>query len=279
MKTILVPTDFSGFANDALNCAVEISKKNGASIILVHAYDFLDYYFHDKASVLVQEYNEEVRNELINKLNAIRKSIQTTENIDIQTFLIDGNVIESIIKAAEAHRADLIIMGTLGDTGLKDKIIGNRSGTVLRKSTVPVLVVPPGYQWAGLDKIVIAVKGNEKPELFEMLLDFIKPFGSGVNLVVFSDENEEAYEVLDDSRNIHKLHEQLLEKHGGTIDVIHLSGESFVSTVNDFCRDKNVSLLVMITRHKKWMDKFFGISQTQKMIAHPVVPVLAIDEN
>jgi nucleotide-binding universal stress UspA family protein len=77
------------------------------------------------------------------QLKALEKSIEETENVPVRTQLYDGGVIPSIMQATESNQIDLIVMGTLGRTGLRNKIVGSRTAEILSESELPVFLGSP----------------------------------------------------------------------------------------------------------------------------------------
>ena len=277
MKNILVPTDFSFYAHEALNYAVQLSKWNGARITLVHVYDFLSYHFHDRLRTLIVEHNEKTRNELTAKLEAVKGSIFSTEGIEISTLLYNGAVVQGIYDAAVETQSDLVIMGTLGISGVKDKIMGSKAISFLRKSKVPVLIIPPGYEWIQPENIAIAIKHDiEDPEILKPVFDLAEIFSSQVSLVLFSSDEEEAYDLIIQTRTGRQLYEKLKKQYGSKIRFSHLPAKNFIKTSEEYIRKENIDLFVMIMRHDGWIDYFLGNSMTQKMAARPIRPMLSI---
>ena len=120
MKNILVPTDFSLNADKALDFAVQIANQAKAEIHLIHACDLIDTIFKDNQT-MYKEYNQTICDKANENLSILKKSIEDTENISVHIKLYKGNITDAILQAADEHHADLIIMGTLGEAGLKEK--------------------------------------------------------------------------------------------------------------------------------------------------------------
>ena len=144
MKKILVPTDFSLNADRAIDYAVQIAKLNEATIYLIHACDHLDTLYMESA-IPEREYNKAITDAAFDKLEILRRSIEETEQVLVNIQFYSGPINDTILVAAEEHNVDLIIMGTLGISGLKDKIFGSRTASVISKSKVPVLAIPLEY--------------------------------------------------------------------------------------------------------------------------------------
>src|SRR5688572_252190 len=129
MKKILVPTDFSDYAEKALHYAVGIATETNAEILLVHVCELLHYPFADRSHE-VTEYNDLKTGELTQRLNSL-KSSTSDSNVVITPRLYDGEVIDAIISIVEQEQVDLIVMGTLGATGIKTVFLGTKTATII----------------------------------------------------------------------------------------------------------------------------------------------------
>jgi nucleotide-binding universal stress UspA family protein len=279
MKTILVPTDFSDYGKAALNFSIELARRNGAKVILMHAHDLIKYDFKDNLKSLIDEHNNVIRQGLISRLDRVKKEILQNENIAITTFLCDGGVTNSILYVAEKFEVDLIIMGTLGAAGLKTTILGSKATSVLRNSKIPVLIIPKNYKWSKPRNILIALKDEkEKPEVLKPVFQLAKVFGAGTSIFMFSDENEEAYEVLADTHTIYHMKDALTKAYPSfDVQSVHLSGKNFIKTLQDYISENKFDILVMINHHNSWLHNLTGISFTQKMALSSNIPLLSIN--
>ncbi len=276
MRSILVPTDFSVYADEALNYAVQLSKWNGAKITLVHVYDFLSYHLHDRLRTLISEHNEKTRTELSKRLQTVKDKVFIDDGITIQTRLYNGSVINGIAEAAEETQADLIIMGTLGVSGLKEKLMGSKTLALLRKSKLPVLVIPPGYRWQQPKLVSIAIKNDVDVQLLDPAFEIADIFSARVNAVMFQPDEEDSFEVITETRTGQLLLEKMKKLYQRNMELVCLPSKNFIRTSSEYIRIEEVDLFVMIMRHDSWMNYFLGNSMTQKMAAHPIVPILAI---
>ena len=59
-----------------------------------------------------------------------------------EKFILEGKPSKEIIKVASDWKADLIVMGTQGKTGLKRLLVGSTAENTLRSSNIPILIVP-----------------------------------------------------------------------------------------------------------------------------------------
>ena len=144
-KTILVPHDFSSSANHAAAVARDEAKTHGASIVLVHVIDLPYQMIAEQAIVpgehetlSVKEYAQRAAEKHLDDI-AARLAKDGVAPSKIIRF---GRPHEEIVRCAEDQKADLIVMGTHGRTGLAHFLVGSVAERVVRTSKVPVLTVP-----------------------------------------------------------------------------------------------------------------------------------------
>lgn len=138
LKKILVPTDFSAYSNGALDYAATLAKQFGAEIVLVHVIESMYYSVTDTFTVVDHLWAlETTANALLDNTRA-----QVAEkNVPVKSRLESGSAAEEILKAAEEEKADLIVMGTRGRTGVSHLLLGSVAEKVVRQASCPVLTV------------------------------------------------------------------------------------------------------------------------------------------
>ena len=150
VNRILVSTDFSASANAALDAAIELARKFGATIVLMHAYGVPSHVYPELEGPATADYMATLE-------QAARKALQNSAvsrkdaAVPIATALYCGSVWEQVLLAIEQHGVGLVVMGTHGRRGVAHVLLGSVAEKVVRLSTVPVLTVrgPAGDQRAG----------------------------------------------------------------------------------------------------------------------------------
>jgi nucleotide-binding universal stress UspA family protein len=151
MKRILVPCDFSEPSIQAFKFAVEIAKRSNGQVMLLHIVEVP--VMHDTMIMPVLDYEMSFFKDL--RLKAEKHFTKmgikfAKEGVKIQSFVELGPIQKTIERIAEEKRADLIIIGTHGTTGLIESFIGSNTEKVVRFSSVPVIAV---HQLTKLSKI------------------------------------------------------------------------------------------------------------------------------
>ena len=145
MKRILVPTDFSKRANDALNFAKEIALDNEATVILLHAVEYPVGATMDPIGVSVvanvdREMIDTLTTTAKEKMAVIKREFQN-DGINIETIVDVGTAYISIYENIKNQHVDMVIMGSHGASGFKEMFIGSNAEKVVRHVKCPVITI------------------------------------------------------------------------------------------------------------------------------------------
>jgi nucleotide-binding universal stress UspA family protein len=142
-KRILCPIDFSDASRAALEAAAEVAKRYGARVALFHAYPVPGYTFPDGSFVASSKMLEELSDQAqrhLEEWKVIAEGLGIA-NVEIATSI--GEPAHEILAFAKAQKADLLVLGTHGRTGIQHALMGSVAERVVRRSTCPVLTVRP----------------------------------------------------------------------------------------------------------------------------------------
>ncbi len=140
-QRIVCPTDFSPTANAAVAHAVELAKTFRGELVLLHVLPPLPYPLLDGISIamVLPQLQDQLRTHAEEQLKAAAKALGS--GFTLRTELRDGSPHEQVLACAHETKADLIVMGTHGHTGLKHALLGSTAERVVRLATCPVLTV------------------------------------------------------------------------------------------------------------------------------------------
>jgi nucleotide-binding universal stress UspA family protein len=138
LRRILVPTDFGEAAAKALDFAVDLAKKYGAKITLLHVYEVPVYPYPGTLADIdfVTPIREAAQKELASAFDALK-----LRGAEARSELQYGVPWSAILDTAAHQKADLIVMGTHGRKGVMHALLGSVAEKVVRLSPVPVLTV------------------------------------------------------------------------------------------------------------------------------------------
>lgn len=139
IQHILVPVDFSGYAEQALEYAIGLARKLSARLTLVHAISMVPIGVVDGGSTLPYSYIQDLEAEVQRTMETYLQRVQQA-GLEGTVLVLHGVPFQSIVDTARDHNVDLIVMGTHGRTGLAHMFLGSVAEKVVRLAPCPVLV-------------------------------------------------------------------------------------------------------------------------------------------
>lgn len=142
MVNIVLPVDFGDKTEQLLEGAVKFAKQVNGRIYLIHvAPSDIGFAIGDMGFQYFPEVEEnEIREELV-QLNKIQQRILVHE-VECEHILKQGIAKDIILEHAEDKKADFIVMGSHGRSGIYDVFVGSLTKGITKDSKVPVLVLP-----------------------------------------------------------------------------------------------------------------------------------------
>jgi nucleotide-binding universal stress UspA family protein len=140
-QRILMATDFSPASTPALEQSVKMARREGALLLIAHAYQEpgLVELSHAPAGAY-EEWDQKLRERVDSKLRPL-VDYARKEGVEARALLLTGFADEAIIEAAKQQRADLIVMGTHGRRGAARLFLGSVAARVISTAPCPVMTV------------------------------------------------------------------------------------------------------------------------------------------
>ncbi|PGH38918.1 MAG: universal stress protein, partial [Candidatus Nephrothrix sp. EaCA] len=146
MKNILVPTDFSTAASNAMDVAFDIAKRRGAGIVLLHVVEEAESESYNISGEVTEESGEN-RLFTFKLLEKGRKKLTefinnpAYEEVEVVGELRLGNAFHGITSIIAEQNVDLVVMGVRGHSAAEEIILGSTTEKVVRRCKKPVLTV------------------------------------------------------------------------------------------------------------------------------------------
>jgi nucleotide-binding universal stress UspA family protein len=274
MKRILVPTDFSPYANDAAKTAADIAKKTGAELVFLHVVSFPVY---ESGVLPYQDYQDVAENLFILKL--VKQNFERLlasdflKGLTVVEAISYSGVFEAITDNVEKHGIDLIVMGTHGVSGYIDEFfVGSNTDKVIRKSKVPVIAVK-SYADTNFDKILFAGDFSDSIEKnFSFIKSFVELYDAEILLLHVVTKGDFYYTapMLKRMEGFAKKHE--LKKYSCHV----FNAESVQQGINDFAQMNKVKLISTITSGRRGLSRLLNGSVTEEVVHKVSLPVLSV---
>ena len=143
IRRILYATDFSKASARALDEAVNLAKQNHAELLVVHVIEPVGQYAAGEdfgGAELYMKIEEAAEQDAQRSMQKLMRKLQQAR-VKAKSLLLKGLAYEQIVKTARSRKANIIVIGTHGRTGLSKLFMGSVAGRVVSLASCPVLTV------------------------------------------------------------------------------------------------------------------------------------------
>ncbi|WP_258104870.1 universal stress protein [Marinoscillum sp. MHG1-6] len=265
---ILVATDFSPAANNAVDYAAHLAQTTDSELILFNVFKLNIHASNSLASTSsIDNLIRKSENELIRQ----SRDLQESHKIKVSWELKKDDTIGSLKQYMKTHWVDLVVMGIESNL-IEYKLFGNTTTSAIHLMQFPLLVVPNEIPFAGINKIMLACDLSYLKEDFELgvLKQLTRCFKSQLQVFhVFTHRTEKQRD-----EELERFLEGVL--HG----IDHTYGYAYNHKVGDGIREGldqfPADLLVMIPHKLRFFEYLLKGSKTDRMTVRTRTPLLVI---
>ncbi|MEP0984387.1 universal stress protein [Ekhidna sp.] len=276
MKKILVPIDFSDRSSDALDFAIEFCEHIKGELTLLHVLDFPSTSFNSAGewnldfaqSLYEEEFIKRVHSQLEEWGDRV---MRRNPEIPLTTKMEYGSTYHSVSKEITEEKANWIVMGSTGSSGIEEIFIGSLAERVIRHADCPVFTIKGPTKISNMKSMVfasdlsneqdiIAYKAKDVQELFKLNMHVIR-VKTPHNFLT----EEVAQQQLKDFAKRNYLKDYTLN----TIEADYSD-----IGISKFADDIDAGLIVMGTHGKTGLAHIFGGSRAEDLANRAHVPVL-----
>lgn len=268
---ILVPTDFSETADNALSFALEIALRKKARLTVMHTIEEPYNY-----ASMIEDYQQRVKrnaeNLLHEKIDEILEQ-KRYQQLNINTHLLYGPTVFSILDQIEETDIDFVVMGTTGATGLKRVLFGSNTTEIIQRSEIPVLAIPEESEFKGLSQIIFLTDYNDGD---------LKALEKTTELAI---EFDSEISVLHVTRELN-LREEIMRRGFKDIATSQVSytnlkfelaaEDNLIKGINEFLSRQPSSLISMVKYKKPFFTELLHKSHSKEMGFYTTVPLLIL---
>ncbi len=269
MLKILLPTDFSLLARKAAEYAVSLSANIDAEFILLHCDNVPrpSYSF-------VNKLDDIIRAEAIASAESIAESIKETTGVDakINCDFLFGDPIVELENYSKTHNVDLIVMGTKGETVVKNQIFGSVASGVLEHVSCPTLFVPSGAETNLPKNIAFATDLTNVNQEMEELISFAQFFDANIHVVhVYPDMIDPS--TFDAERTQLQL---IATTNYSKITFNAVMDSDIIAGLDKFVEEDHPDMVAMFTYKTGVLEYLFSTSYSEEMVMHSKIPLLIL---
>ncbi|MBW6482433.1 MAG: universal stress protein [Vicingaceae bacterium] len=277
MKTILLPTDFSDNAKNAIRYAIELYKNQEVNFILLNAYhpthdDMANTITGGSLNDLLNRASEKQLQELINEIK-INYNYNKYHAFSYKSAF--GSLVEILKRFTEKHPVDLIVLGAKGMSAVEKIVFGSNTYAVIKEIDCPALVIPDNTLFVKPANIGIATDFKElkNKAIFSVLKSIKEDYQPKITL----------FNVTEEDKSITEKESIFTESIANLLEIEHLSADYFknedvIFGTNDFVNQRNINLLVLINKKRSFLQNLFHISFTKQIAFHAEVPILVLHD-
>jgi nucleotide-binding universal stress UspA family protein len=276
MKIIIIPTDFSSAASNALKYGVKLANEVDAGIILFHAYQ-VPLYATEVSVVVAETSIAEMRRHAEDALSMIRENIQkdNPEMTKIYTEVRMGDTVSELEKLSNEIKPFAVVMSSTGHSPLGRVLFGSTTLATIRHLNFPVIAVPMGTEYKTIKKIGLASDLNHVSE--SMPVSFIREITSALHAELHILNVDHRHPKYDPDKNEQLYEVQTLLK--DMKPVFHFVDHVDIEEgINQFARENQLDLVLTIPKKHNLFDSVFHKSGSKQILFGSQIPVMSIHE-
>lgn len=252
MKTILVPTDFSANAANAINYATALALSTHCKLILMHAIE------PDVVEIPGNPFIRRIDNRLVayyqDKLQNLAKYIrsQFNSNLEVETVCVPGPFPQPLNDLVCSKQVDLVVMGTKGAHNWLHKIFGTNTAGFIKQAVCPVLAVPASVQYKVIKNIAYASSFESQETIFlKQLVAIAEPLNASI--AIFNIKSDNQLDLVSDQQVLHKIKKDFPESN---FSFSQTKEDDIVAGIEFFARENQVDVLAFSVYEPDMLEKF-----------------------
>ena len=279
MFKILLPTDFSDNAWNAISYAMEFFKNEQATFYLLHTYTpafyRMDYMLGGPSFSAIPDIGVDISLAgLENTVEQVNKTFNNPKHI-VKTISAFNLLSDEINEVSVEKDIDLIVMGTQGATGAKEIFLGSNTVFVLRKALIPVLAIPEAYRFKKIEKMLFPTDywTAYKQEDIDNIKGFAAIHGTEITVLHVKEEYDLNETQIANQEHLKKCLEGM--PHGFE----EKKGALMPDAVIDYTIEHNYQILAMMNRKHSFMERLLHKQNVDQIGFHTPVPFLVIRDS
>jgi nucleotide-binding universal stress UspA family protein len=277
MKRILVPTDFSENAGNALHVAAQLAHQHQAEIYLLHMIEL-----PANISIPVGDTRSSDLPAAIGFMKLAKKRFSEIlskpylQGLRVHEIVEFHQAFDGIMETSREHNCDFIVMGSKGASGFKEMFVGSNTEKVVRTAEIPVLVIKKEHPEFRVRDFVFATNlDNNNKRTLESVVQFSKLTEAKLHLVYINTANEFITSKDTDT---------FLEKYLEGVEIenyqFHVYNDDSVEQgILNFASKMKADLVGIATHGRKGLSHFFNGSISEDLVNHIKTPVITFKLN
>ena len=280
MKNILLPTDFSDNAWNAIFTGLKMFQTVDCNFILLNTYEpklanLMGNKSKERLGVIYDSLSENSKLQLDKTMQYLHEN-HSRSNHKFESVSISNDIEHAINQMVVDRDIDLIVMGTKGATGAKEVFMGSNTVKVIKKVRMcPILAVPHNYDFKALKSVVFPTDFTHPYSKSELkpLIDVVGLWNAEIAILQIAQE----YELHDEQkRNLKQLSNRLQDvKH--SFHKVEM-WNNVAEATNKFAGENDMDLIALIHYPHTFMEKLTREPVIRKIGFHAKVPLMVLPD-
>lgn len=263
MKTIVVATDFSAPAENAMLYAGQLASNINASVLLLHVYQ-IPVGMNDVPVLMVS--TDELKTNAEAGLARAKETLEKHYAVNIQTESRLGDVVDELQDVCRDVNPLLIVVGKHGASGVQQILFGSTSLSIIRHTTYPVIVVPGRFHNYHTQNAALAIDASVENLCIQKIKGLVDELKIQSHIIHVKHEKSA-------SLQINKLVSELKSQY------TTIYSHEFVTGIESYIQENNIDLLIILPHKHNLVERLFFRTHTKELLKKISVPVMCICEN
>lgn len=275
LRHIIFPTDFSEVAENALDTAIAMCQRHMTRLTIVHVIEQHYLLVSAEASFMSVDVLSQLQKNAEDLLAGLLGKIKYDGQFEISTVVRIGNAADEIRRLSRETRADLIVMGTHGASGLREFFIGSNAYRVVKHTPCGVLTIPGQTRWLNFRRILFPIR-IVAGALSKY--DFIRPIirGNGSSLLLAGIVEKHGPYALEEMKSIVETAAQKMKEDDVICRAELHNSDDIAKHVIHLSEAEKPDLIVIMASLEKYSKGLFVGPYSQHIVNHSKFPVLSI---
>lgn len=271
MIKILVATDFSAIADNAVEYAAALCKQFNAKLILYNAFIVP---VHAANTLLTAESFQEMLDKNQNKLRQSAEAVSLSYGIQVVYESTYSFVEDELKNLLLKYEASLVVLG-MSTKNLEQDLMGNTTTAVIKKMKFPVLAIPSGAKFTGMKKILFAcdVLQGVPVKILEQIRNLSSDLHSQIEVFFVDDKIEELKNIDSATLAIDIINDGL---EGVTYSHKNVRSNAVIKEIGKEIIDFQAELLIMVPKKYGFWASLVHRSKTRMLASGLEIPLLSI---
>ncbi len=272
MKTIIVPVDFSKHSENAFKVAAKIAREQDAELVAVHMMGMHEANLNSEGDTMEGVFYIK----LTQKRFAEFLDVDYLEGLTVHTTVKNYKNFNEIEDVAHDYKADLIVMGSHGSSGLQELFVGSNTEKVVRSSKIPVLVIKGDGSFSVKKAVFACDFKTESLASFKKAMTFFNSLDLEVKLVYINQPGEHYKSTKQIDQRILDFVVHLTEFDLIPEDVVIYADYSVEQGIFNYAEKVNADMIAIPTHGRRGLSHFFTGSLGEDIVNHSKLPVLTV---